>query len=227
MLLAERVKDDLVAAVRATNPQGEAADAIALIERWDGTVAPDSRGGTLFEAWFRRYIARDSANPGSSDERWARAFSHPWTPTDPVATPRGLANSARAVAAFAAAIEETRRAFGRWDVAWGEVHRVRIGDVDVPVGGCSGDIGCFRVLSYVRSPDGRLAAARGDAWVLAVEFLADGPRAYSVLAYGESDDDASGHHTDQAAMFARGELKRVAFSEREIASQLVRRYRPD
>jgi len=227
MLLAERVKNDLVAAVRATNPQGEVADAIALIERWDNTVAPDSRGGTLFETWFRRYIARDSANPGSSDERWTRAFSHPWTAADPVATPRGLANRARAVAAFAAAIEETRRAFGRWDVAWGEVHRVRIGDVDVPVGGCSGEIGCFRVLSYVRSPDGRLAAARGDAWVLAVEFGADGPRAYSILAYGESDDDASGHHTDQAAMFARGELKRVAFSEREIASQLVRRYRPD
>jgi len=226
MLLAERVKDDLVAAVRATNPQGEVADAIAGIERWDNTVAPDSRGGTLFEAWFRRYIARDSANPGSSDERWARAFRVPWTAADPVATPRGLANPVRAVAAFAAAIEETRGVFGRWDVAWGDVHRVHIGEVDVPVGGCSGDIGCFRVLSYVRSPDGRLAAARGDAWVLAVEFLADGPRAYSILAYGESDDPASPHHTDQAAMFARGELKPVAFTEADIARQLVRRYRP-
>jgi acyl-homoserine-lactone acylase len=63
--------------------------------------------------------------------------------------------------------------------------------------------------------------------VLAVEFGARGPRAFSALAYGESDDPASPHHTDQAAMFARGELKRVAFTEREIARQLLRRYRPE
>lgn len=226
MLLAERVKDDLVAAVRATDPQGEVADAVVLIERWDGTTAPDSRGGTLFEAWFRRYIARDSANPGSSDERWARAFSHPWTAADPVATPRGIANPARAVAAFAAAIEQLKREFGRWDVSWGDVHRMRIGDVDIPISGCSGDIGCFRTLGFTPSRDGRWVAARGDAWVLAVEFGADGPRAYSILAYGESDDPASPHHTDQAAMFARGELKPVAFTEAEIARQLVSRYRP-
>ena len=37
---------------------------------------------------------------------------------------------------------------GRWDVAWGEVHRVRRGTVDVPVGGCSGAMGCFRVLTF-------------------------------------------------------------------------------
>jgi len=120
-----------------------------------------------------------------------------------------------------------KRDFGRWDVAWGEVHRLRIGDVDVPVGGCSGDIGCFRVLGFGAAPDGKWVAARGDEWVLAVEFGAAGPRAYSVLAYGESDDPSSPHHSDQAAMFARGELKRVAFTEPEIASQLVRRYRPE
>ena len=224
MLLAERVRDDLVAAVRATGPQGEVADAIALIAGWDGTVAPDVRGGTLFEAWFRRYLAADAAPRGASGDRWSRAFSHPWTPADPVATPRGLADPARAVTAFAAAIAELKTRFGRWDVAWGEVHRVRIGDVDVPVGGCSGDIGCFRTLGFRQAPDGKWAVARGDAWVMAVEFGARGPRAYSILSYGDSD--APPHHTDQAALFARGELKPVAFTEADIARQLVRRYRP-
>ena len=200
---------------------------IFTFRRWNGTVAPDVSGGTLFEAWFRRYIAEDSTNPGSSDERWRRAFRDPWTPADPVATPRGIANPARAAMAFTAAIEELKTDFGRWDVAWGDVHRVRVGDVDVPANGCAGDLGCFRVLGFAPSPDGKWVAARGDAWVLAVEFGADGPRAYSILAYGESDDPASPHHTDQTAMFARGELKRVAFSEREIASQLVRHYRPE
>lgn len=227
MLLAERVRADLVTAARATNPAGEMADAIALIERWDGTVAAESRGGTLFETWFRRYLAADSAPGGAPGDRWSRAFRQPWTPLDPVATPRGLADPARAVTAFAAAIADLKARFGRWDVAWGEVHRLRLGDVDVPAAGCPGDIGCFRVFGFRSAPDGKWVGSRGDEWVLAVEFGARGPRAYSVLEYGESDDPASPHHTDQAAMFARGELKPVAFTEREIRAQLVRRYRPE
>jgi acyl-homoserine-lactone acylase len=59
-----------------------------------------------------------------------------------------------------------------------------------------------------------------------VEFGKDRPRAYSILAYGESDRPDSPHHADQAAMFARGEFKRVAFTEDEIARDLIRRYRP-
>ena len=35
---------------------------------------------------------------------------------------------------------------------WGDVHRVRRGPVDVPVGGCPGRLGCFRVLSYGATP---------------------------------------------------------------------------
>ena len=223
MLLAERVKDDLVAAVRATSPTGEVAEAIALIERWDGTVAPDSRGGTLFEAWFRQYLAADS---GGFDRRWGRAFRVPWTPAEPTTTPRGVADPERAVAAFRRALDEVKTDFGRWDVAWGEVHRMRRGELDLPVGGCGGQLGCFRVLGYRPSPDSLWVANRGDAWILAVEFGREGPRAYSVLAYGQSDDPASPHFADQAAMFARGELKRVAFTEAEIARDLERRYRP-
>jgi acyl-homoserine-lactone acylase len=213
-----------VAAVRATAPQGEVADAIGLIERWDGTTAPESRGGALIEAWWRRYLAADTGNPRS---RSARAFRQPWTPADPVATPLGLADPARAAAAFTAAVDDVQRSFGAWDVPWGEVHRFRLGDVDLPVGGCSGELGCFRVIGFARDDDGKYAGVRGDEWILAVEFGANGPRAYSILAYGESDDPASPHHTDQAAMFTRGELKPVAFTEREIAAQLVRRYRPE
>ena len=123
-------------------------------------------------------------------------------------------------------MEETTRRFGSFDVTWGEVHRVRLGDLDLPVGGCSGSLGCFRVLGYRDAPDGKQQVARGDGWVLAVEFGRDGPRAYSVLAYGESSNPDSPHHTDQAEMFTRGELKRVAFTEEEIAAQLIRSYRP-
>jgi acyl-homoserine-lactone acylase len=129
------------------------------------------------------------------------------------------------VDAFAWAVKETERRYGRADVAWGDVHRVRVGDVDVPVGGCNGDIGCFRVLWYKDDPDGKRQAVGGDGWVLAVEFGAQ-PRAYSILAYGESPRADSPFHSDQAAMFAREEYKPVAWSKGDIDAQTIRRYHP-
>jgi acyl-homoserine-lactone acylase len=216
MLLADRVKPDLIEAVNATNPTGDVAAALALLEEWQNTSAPESRGGSLFEVWWQRYAQ------GVPDSlRYARR----WDASEPTATPVGLSDHARAAEAFVWAVEETARRFGRWDVAWGEVHRVRRGAVDVPVGGCGGALGCFRVINYRRDEDGKLAANGGDGWVLAVEFT-DVPRAYSVLAYGQSADSTSRWFADQAGRFARGDLKRVAFSERDVDAQAVARYRP-
>jgi acyl-homoserine-lactone acylase len=216
MLLADRVKPDLVRAVRASNPTDSVSAAVALLERWENTSAPDSRGGTLFEVWWQRYAQ------GLADSlRYARR----WDPSDPVGTPVGLGDPARAADAFAWAVDETVRRHGAWDVTWGEVHRVRRGPIDAPVGGCAGALGCFRVLNFRRDEDGKLAANGGDGWVLAVEFT-DVPRAYSVLAYGQSPDSTSPWHADQAERFARGDLKRVAFSGKDVDAQAVLRYRP-
>lgn len=216
MLLADRVKGDLVTAVRRANPDSTVAEAIDLLARWDNTAGPTSRGAVLFEAWWRLYT--EGADPDSM-------FAQPWTPSAPAATPRGLRDPTGAAEAFACAVGETVLRHGRYDVAWGDVHRVRIGAVDVPVGGCSGALGCFRVLNFRTDPDGRRSVAGGDGWVLAVEF-ADVPRAYSVLAYGQSAREDSPFHGDQAEMFARGEMKRVAFSEADVTAQTVRRYHP-
>ena len=216
MLLADRVKPDLIAAVRAARPSGDVASALALLRRWNNTAAPNSRGAMLFEIWYQRY---------SQGRQAVEVFARPWSQDDPLRTPRGLADRERAAEAFRWAVEETARQHGRWDVAWGDVHRVRRGSVDVPVGGCSGAMGCFRVLTFVRDQDGKLSASSGDGWVLAVEFD-DVPRAYSVLAYGQSPDPESPWHSDQAAMFARGEMKRVAFTTRAVDAGAVTRYRP-
>jgi len=216
MLLADRVKPDLIAAVRAAKPTGEVAKALALLRRWDNTAARASRGAMLFEIWYQRY---------AQGRRPAETFAREWTVADPLRTPRGLADRKRAAEAFAWAVEETARRHGRWDVAWGDVHRVRRGTVDVPVGGCSGAMGCFRVLGFMPDPDGKLVAGTGDGWVLAVEF-GNIPRAYSVLAYGQSPNPESPWHSDQAAMFARGEMKKVAFTARDVERQAVTRYRP-
>jgi acyl-homoserine-lactone acylase len=216
MLLADRVKADLVAAVRASSPAPKVAEAIAMLERWDNTSGPASRGGVLFESWWRKYT--EGANADSM-------YAQPWTVSAPATTPRGLKDATRAAQAFAWAVDETTKRYGAADVAWGDVHRVRMGRTDVPVGGCSGALGCFRVLNFRNDPDGKRSVIGGDGWVLAVEF-GDVPRAYSVLGYGESARPDSPYYGDQAELFARGEMKRVALTEKDIDAQTIKRYRP-
>lgn len=219
MLLADRVKADLLTLVADSPVATDSATrrAIAVLKAWDNTVAPTSRGSLLFETWWRRYLsqARDTA------------FAETWSWRRMTTTPRGIGQPTKAVAAFSWALAETQRKFGALDVAWGDVHRVRRGAVDVPVGGCSGALGCFRVLTYEEQPDGKRVANSGDGWILAVEFGARVPRAYSVLAYGQSTNPASPNHADQAAMFARGELKTVRFTMADIIKHTVRSYTPE
>ncbi len=235
MLLAERVKDDLVSAVRDADPTGEVAEAIHLIEEWDNSVARESLGGVLFKTWWWRYV--DQSDPKDNVESTPESagfsagptalFNEPWSPDRPMETPRGLANPDLAVEAFKWAINETKDRYGAWNIPWGKVHRARIGDKDLPVGGGAGSLGCFRVLWFTQHEhdEQKREVRGGDGWVLAVEF-SDTPRAYSVLAYGQSNKKNFPHHNDQLELFTDNEMKRVVFTEQEIREHLVREYHP-
>ncbi len=224
MLLADKVKPDLLAALRAAAPTRDVAAAAELLAHWDNTTAADRRGGVLFETWWNRYMQlAPRRTPGRAPD--SLLYRRPWTPADPMSTPIGLADPQRAAAAFAWAVDETKRRYGAWDVPWGDVHRVRRGSVDVPVGGCTGEIGCFRRLWFAPAADGKLVADGGDGWILAVEFGKE-PRALSILAYGESPNPDSPWFADQAELFARGELKPVLFTEKDIERATVRKYHP-
>src|SRR5699024_7978136 len=106
-------------------------------------------------------------------------------------------------------------------------HRARIGDKDLPVGGCTGLLGCFRVLWFVdhETDEHKRQVRGGDGWVLAVEF-GEMPRAYSVLAYGQSIKKESPHFNDQLELFTNNEMKKVAFTQEDIREQLIREYHP-
>lgn len=213
MLGAARVKPDLLRALRTRNVPAEMREAADLLEAWDNTAAAEARGAALFELWAYRY---DELGGG---------YARDWTPADPVSTPAGLDDLDLAVRSLEDAMRAAVERYGGWDVAWGDVHRVRWGDVDAPVSGCPSSLGCFRHLGFTEDDDGLWRAYTGDAWILAVEF-AEVPRARSVLVFGQTGDPDSPHFDDQAGMFARGELKPVAFTDDEIERDLQRRYRP-
>ncbi len=215
MLLAERLKDDLLAVVREQQPSGKVARAVELLTHWDNTARAESRGSVLFAEWWKQY---------SPDGRY-QGFAEDFDPEHPLATPRGLEHPGRAVEALLEAIDSVEERYGAIDVTWGDVHRVRRGEVDVPVSGGSGFLGCFRVLGFRDEPDGKRAVSGGDSWVFVVEF---GPqvRARTVIGYSQSEVPSSPYFSDQCEMYARGEMKPAAFTEEEIAAALVERYRP-
>lgn len=215
MLLAERTVDDLLAVIRASEPDPVLSDAERILASWDRTAAAESRGGVLFRQWYNVYSAVTDT----------LRFAREWTPEDPAATPTGIGSPGRAVAALRIAVEEMQGAGVALDVRWGDIHRVIRGSVDEPVSGCEGGLGCFRTLSFAPTEDGRAAVNRGDGWVFAVEF-GEVPRGYSVLAYGQSRLEGSPFHDDQARMFARGEMKPIRWTDDDINTAAIRRYHP-
>lgn len=110
---------------------------------------------------------------------------------------------------------------------WFSSHTWKIANKDFPISGGTGELGCFRVPWFAQHKEDKqkLEVQGGGCWVLAVEF-GDVPRAYSVLAYGQSDRPDSPYFNDQLEMFAANEMKVVAFAEKDIQDQLVRTYRP-
>ncbi len=227
MLLAERVKQPLVDAVRAktdaSEPMRAGADAL---EAWDGRVSAGSRGAVLFQRFWDAYAAK--VRP---------PYATRWNAADPVHTPSGLADPGEAVAQLEAAVRDTRERYGDERVAWGDVNRFRVGDIDLPGDGAPGTYGCYRVVRFDDWPGdprvrvagrvdpGSAIAGFGDAWVLLVDF--SGPvTASSVLAYGQSSDLVSPHSRDQIRTFAEHRLRPVWFTEQQIRAHLERQYRP-
>ncbi|TVR65057.1 MAG: hypothetical protein EA422_05145 [Gemmatimonadales bacterium] len=235
MLLADRVLDDLLAGLREARARGEDWSplldrALGTLEGWDRTVAVEARGAVLFTEWWERYLegaGRASAAPASAGfpAPAERLFREPWTADAPMTTPQGLADRDRAVEAFREAAAATRDRWGSVDVAWGAVHRARHGRLDLPVGGCDGLLGCFRVIWFMDDDDGRRRVRGGDGWISAVEF-GPNPRAYTVLAYGQSNRPESPHHEDQLHDFVEERMTPTLWTDEDIERNALRRYNP-
>src|SRR5688572_4098437 len=215
LLLADRVKDDLLKlACGRTVDEINLDEAVKILKSWDNTVSRESKGSMLFVTFWTKY--REQAKP---------LYAVAWNERQPAATPHGIGDDDKALKALAAAMKEMKQKYGVLEVPWGEVHRLRRGKIDVPIGGLTDDFGAFRIIGYEADKDGKFVARGGDSYVLAVEFTSP-PTAYSIMAYSQTTDTTSPHHTDQSELFAKEQWKRAWFTEEEIAKNLERSYHP-
>lgn len=114
---------------------------------------------------------------------------------------------------------------GSLEVPWGEVNRLVRGEVDL---GLAGAPDVLHAVYGELAEDGRLRGVAGDAYILMVEWDAEGEvHSRSVHQYGSATlDETSPHYADQAALFARRELRPVWFEEADLRAHLEREYRP-
>ncbi|NOT63328.1 MAG: hypothetical protein HOP19_24225 [Acidobacteria bacterium] len=108
MLLADRVKPDLIKAIKAIeNPSEELRAGLAVMEAWDNRAAAESKGTMLFLRWWDAYSAAVK-----------QPFAVTWDKANAAKTPAGLADANAAVKAFAEAVLATRKAHSSEAVAW-------------------------------------------------------------------------------------------------------------
>jgi acyl-homoserine-lactone acylase len=237
MELASRLLPDLIAAAQASgNPTAIAA--ANVLEAWDGTSDAASRGAALFELWVRVYIS-DPNTPKSqtynAENGIYPAFKTDWSTLAPLTTPRGLADPASAVPALVTAANLLQQQFGGLDVPWGDVHRTVLvtWDADLttpkllsndPVSGSESILGGIRVVEFAQSPQGlQLFGTSGDGYVQLVEFTNDGPRAQTLLGYGNASRPGSAHIVDQLPFFDAKRLRSTPITRAEVEAQTVRR----
>ena len=256
VLLAHRVLPDLFAAAdvagavardeRPAVMTDDLRQGIALLRGWDRRMDADSRGAVLFITFWN---LDQQGRPQPFRVAWDETRPVE-TPVGLADTEAALAALAKAVAVVREKHGSPDVAWG--DVhryRFGD-------DINLPADGGPGGFGLYRVMSFDDTPDGKAIAGRpgpsvrlgsggvapaanvpvapapdellaggGDGWVLLVHFTQP-VTAYSVLAYGQSDDLKSPHSRDQIRLFASQKLRPVFFREADIRANLEREYRP-
>lgn len=125
---------------------------------------------------------------------------------------------------FADIAHKLKKAYGRIDVPWSTVNRLRRGKVDIGLGG-GPDI--LHAVYGGKLTNGTVAGRAGDCYLLMVTFDSNGVTSRSIHQYGSATTDkTSPHYADQSPLFARRQTKPVWLDEAQIRANLEREYRP-
>lgn len=208
--LADRVLDDLFVAIDNSGST-KAKEAKAVLEKWDREANADSRGTLLFYLFTSKFNIKDPSN-----------YTLKWSMENPVATPEGISNPAKAIEVLESTVDEMKARFGRLDVPWGNFYRLKGKDKDLPANGATERLGVFRVAHSYDSIDGKqMYVASGDSWVGVIEF-GDRVKAKVLLSYGNASQKNSPPNGDQLELFSKKELRDAWFTPEEVKANTVR-----
>lgn len=210
--LADHFVDDLVAAARQLG--GERAQRAAdILESWDRETECGSDGAFLFYC-FVEAVGEDFDAIGG--------YAIAADPAQPLTTPRSFADPERAVSLLDAQAERLEREYGSLHVLWGDVVRLRRGNLDLPANGAPGSMGAVRTAVPGPFEDGTAQIESGDTFYFVLEFT-DPIRAEALLGYGNWSQEGSKHVTDQLEMASNKQMRPVLRQRDEIEAALENR----
>jgi acyl-homoserine-lactone acylase len=123
------------------------------------------------------------------------------------------------------AIKTLKTHFGRIDPEWGQVNRIRRGNLDL---GIDGGPDIYRAVYGTAQPDGTLNAVAGDTLIMFVTWDKAGAlSSESVNQFGSATlDPHSPHYADQTPLFVAMKTKPVLFTEGQLAGNVEADYHP-
>jgi len=167
--------------------------AVDALRDWDYRVVKESAAATVFRFWRSEYR---KARPESLGDRQAIGY------------PKTEAEQADAVAALQAACSYLKQHHGSVLVPWGDVLRLRRGDLDLPLDGDAlPESETMRSTGNSTLTDDGHCVFSGGQVVTTVVELTDPIRVRSIVPYGQSRKPDSRHYTDQMRRYSSGKMR--------------------
>jgi acyl-homoserine-lactone acylase len=182
---------------------GELRSAQEILKHWDHKTDVHNRGAAL---------AILMAQPVLSHRTEIKGKPQPPSP-------------GQIIASLREAVKTLKAHFGRIDPEWGEVNRLRRGQVNLPIDG-GPDV--YRAVYGLKQPDGTLLAAGGDTLIMFVTWDKTGAlSSESIHQFGSATlDQNSPHYADQSPLFVAMKTKPVWFTQEQLSGHIESDYRP-
>jgi len=181
--------------------------AVILIKNWDGCAEVESKGMTLFYAWW--LVKREMR-----DDIPANVIESGETPSVEV--------QKKMLEALKRAAEYMQEHFNSIEVPWGDVHRGRRGDKSWGLAGVAkhGLVTLHAIGTFDPDENG-ISYARSGQSCPTVVILKQPVTSYSAVPYGQSEKPNSPHFVDQAEkLFNKKKLKPTWFQKEELMTNL-------
>ena len=212
--IAEHFVDDLVAAARQSG-SAKGKEAAEILAKWDRKGETTSDGTFLFFR-FMQAAGNNFQNIGG--------YGVGPDPRQPLTTPRGFADPAKAVALLESEARRLENEYDTMHVIWGDVIRLRKGALDLPGNGIPGTLGGIRTVGVGPFVDGKAQIQSGDTFYAVIEFSKTGPpKGEALLGYGNWSRVGSKHVDDQLALASQKKMRPILRVREEIERNLETR----
>ncbi len=187
--------------------------AINAILKWDGNFVPQEKSTVLYKFWRLKCGNNLDLSPFKKKKSLTRSTRK------------------KMLGLLSETIQELKKKYGQWDIAWGEIHKVGRGGIYFPVGGTefrSGDkeTNFVETLFDVVSKEdpkqpGKYVAYSGSMAMILMFFHKDHVESLSCTPWGQSGHKNSPHYMDQGEkLYSVRKMKPTWWKKEELLKHI-------